>query len=201
MTAAPIGEAGEGGVIVLSDITETWRSPPPAARGHSRPAHRSAQPCPAARPPAAGARQRSAAATWWRCCSSTSTASSASTTTSATTSATRCCAWSRERLQASVRAGDTVARWGGDEFIVLMDNLRDHGAAVVAGGAQAHRPARARGRDRRRHRHRALVQRGHQRRAAGQRRRPDLAVDGGQGDVPRKTRRRQPLHLLLTARR
>ena len=35
-----------------------------------------------------------------------------------------------ERLQASVRAGDTVARWGGDEFIILMDNLADHSAVV-----------------------------------------------------------------------
>ncbi len=36
-----------------------------------------------------------------------------------------------ERLRAAVRTGDTIARWGGDEFIVLMDNLQDRNAVVV----------------------------------------------------------------------
>jgi diguanylate cyclase (GGDEF)-like protein/PAS domain S-box-containing protein len=31
-----------------------------------------------------------------------------------------------ERMQASVREGDTVARLGGDEFVVLLPNIRDH---------------------------------------------------------------------------
>lgn len=35
------------------------------------------------------------------------------------------------RLQASVRTGDTVSRWGGDEFVILMDNLEERGAAVT----------------------------------------------------------------------
>lgn len=36
-----------------------------------------------------------------------------------------------ERLAAAVRTGDTIARWGGDEFIVLMDNLLDRNAVIV----------------------------------------------------------------------
>lgn len=35
-----------------------------------------------------------------------------------------------ERLVAAVRADDTVARWGGDEFIVLMDDFTDRGAVA-----------------------------------------------------------------------
>jgi diguanylate cyclase (GGDEF)-like protein len=38
---------------------------------------------------------------------------------------------SPERLQAAVREDDTVARWGGDEFIILMDNLPTTSAVVA----------------------------------------------------------------------
>ncbi len=35
------------------------------------------------------------------------------------------------RLSASVREGDTVSRWGGDEFIILMESLKDRDAVVA----------------------------------------------------------------------
>lgn len=37
-----------------------------------------------------------------------------------------------ERLQVSVRSGDTVARLGGDEFTILLDQIVDLGAAIEA---------------------------------------------------------------------
>ena len=38
-----------------------------------------------------------------------------------------------ERLKAAVRGGDTVGRFGGDEFVVICDNLQMSGAQAVAG--------------------------------------------------------------------
>ena len=55
--------------------------------------------------------------------SSTSTTSRRSTTRSATPRATRCLLEVARRLDSSIRGADTAARFGGDEFAVLLEDV------------------------------------------------------------------------------
>ena len=90
--------------------------------------------CPTARCSTTGSSRRSraagAAARASRSCSSTSTASRSSTTASATRAGDWLLQQIGARLTQAVRASDSVARFGGDEFVILFDGVADEAMAM-----------------------------------------------------------------------
>ena len=118
----------------------------------ARPADRAAQPAAAAgaararRPARASARTPTP-----RSCSPTSTGSSRSTTPTAIRSATSCWSPSPDRLSGLVRPGDTLARFSGDEFVFLCEDLHSTADAEILArriDEAFAEPVRARRRDR-----------------------------------------------------
>jgi diguanylate cyclase (GGDEF)-like protein len=117
-----------------------------------------------------------------------------STTRSATTWATACSRTIASRLRASVRGDDFVARIGGDEFCVLLQDIADpREAAAVRRSWCTSSPSptasASTSSPRREHRHRL--------RAAGRRGRGDAHAPRRHGHVPRQGARPQRLPVLL----
>ncbi len=75
--------------------------------------------------------RRAGRATRWAWRSSTSMASSWSTTAWATTPATNCSRWSARACSRCLRRDDTLARFGGDEFVILLPELAGDPMAIA----------------------------------------------------------------------